>query len=84
MVNKMPEEKEDQFALLKPNGLPAYPKMIHRPVASGDKNKDGTDVMDGGTLVKNPEEHKKLLSSGDDDSDYEPKSKAKVPEWGKK
>lgn len=75
----MAEEKEDEFALLKPNGLPAYPKMIHRPVGDGSKNKDGTLVMDGGTLVKSPDEHKKLL--GENPPKKEP---ADNPAWGEK
>lgn len=65
----MANEKEDEFALTKPNGLPAYPKMIHRPTV--DKNQDGSPVMDLGTVVNNPEEHKKLLNEKG------------APAWGK-
>jgi hypothetical protein len=70
----MADEKEDEFALTKPNGLPAYPKIIYKE--TDKKNKDGTAVLDEGTVVKNPEEHKKLLS--------EAKPNSKAPDWGKK
>lgn len=57
----MADTKEDIFALEKPNGLPAYPKMIHKP--TGEKARDGSDIMDLGTIVKTPEEHKKFLAA---------------------
>jgi hypothetical protein len=56
---KVMAEKDDIFALEKPNGLPAYPKMVYRE--TGEKHKNGAPVMEELGIVKNPDEHKKLL-----------------------
>lgn len=61
-------KKDDMFALEKENGSPAYPKMVYVPDPNVDKNiypdgkyKNGEPVMLELGIVKNPDEHKKLL-----------------------
>lgn len=70
----MAKDDKDIFALETPQGTPAYPKMVYRP--TGDKHKNGADVMDTGTIVKNVDEHKAFLAD-------QKGAGTKNPDWGK-
>lgn len=63
-------KKVDQFALVKPDGGAAYPKMVGQKI---ENNK-----VVAGVVVNSPEEHKKWLKENSAVS--EPKSDK--PAWG--
>lgn len=53
-------EKDTTFAEKTEAGLDAYPKWVHQ--TTGEKYADGSDIVKS-SLVKDVEEHKKLLSA---------------------
>lgn len=71
MADEKAPAKDNTYALVKENELPAYPKMIY--VETDKKYPNGAPVMKELGKAANPEEHKALLA------EY----KGAAPAWSK-